>query len=108
MDYVSVTWGGVHLHSQIHLPQADMLCPIGANRILSELKGLEFSNKTLGKRKIDFPKTAICRTLQARTTNPKVPDTLTSAMPAPLSVLRSHFDGFQYSATPAPKHFGVL
>ena len=31
------TWGGVHPHSQIHLPQADMPCAIGANRSFSGL-----------------------------------------------------------------------
>ena len=31
-EYVRVTWGGVHPHSRIHLPQADMLCPVGAKR----------------------------------------------------------------------------
>ena len=29
---VRVTWGGVHPHSRIHLPQTDMLCPGGAKR----------------------------------------------------------------------------
>jgi len=32
------TWGGVHPHSRIHLPQADMLGPLGAKRDFSGLK----------------------------------------------------------------------
>jgi len=36
---VRVTWGGVHPHSRIHLPQADLLCPVGAKRKFSGLKG---------------------------------------------------------------------
>lgn len=36
---VRVTWGGVHPHSRIHLPQADMLCPVGAKRNCPSLSG---------------------------------------------------------------------
>jgi len=35
---VQSTWGGVHPHSRIHLPQADMLCPFGAKRNCFDLK----------------------------------------------------------------------
>jgi len=38
-EYVRVTWGGVHPHSRIHLPQAALLCPVGAKRNSPRLKG---------------------------------------------------------------------
>jgi hypothetical protein len=40
-EYVRVTWGGVHPHSRIHLPQADVLCPVGAKRNFRGLNGLQ-------------------------------------------------------------------
>ena len=36
---VHVTWGDVHPHSRIHLPQAGMLSPVGAKHNFSGLKG---------------------------------------------------------------------
>ena len=34
-----VTWGGVHPNWRIHLPQADMLSPVGAKRNFSGQRG---------------------------------------------------------------------
>ena len=36
---VRVTWGGVHPHSRILLPQADMLCPVGAKHNFRRMNG---------------------------------------------------------------------
>jgi len=36
-----MTWGGVHPHSRLHLPQADLLCPVGAKRNFPGLNGLQ-------------------------------------------------------------------
>jgi len=40
---VQRTWGGVHPHSRIHLPQADMLGPVRAKRGFSGLKDHDMS-----------------------------------------------------------------